>query len=156
MLSHPAHIVALGFGSGLARFAPGTCGTLWAWVAYLAMQRWLSPSTIGWVIVASIAIGWWACMVTAKNMKVLDPVHIVWDEVVSFWIVLWLLMPATWDAQLAAFVLFRFLDAVKPGPIAWADSLFHSFGWRGAFGILFDDLMAAFCTLFLIAAWRFL
>jgi endonuclease YncB( thermonuclease family) len=38
MLSHPAHILALGFGSGLSPVAPGTCGTLWAWLAYLVMQ----------------------------------------------------------------------------------------------------------------------
>ena len=45
-------------------------------------------------------------------------------------------------------------DAVKPGPVAWADDLFHGFGWRGGFGIIFDDLVAAFCTLLVIAAWR--
>ena len=42
-------------------------------------------------------------------------------------------------------------DAVKPGPVAWADDLFHGFGWRGGFGIIFDDLVAAFCTLLVIA-----
>ena len=35
MLSHPAHPIALGFGSGLAPFAPGTVGTLWAWLAFV-------------------------------------------------------------------------------------------------------------------------
>jgi phosphatidylglycerophosphatase A len=55
-------------------------------------------------------------------MNVLDPGNIVWDEVVAFWLVLWLVLcrPAS-GAQLAAFVLFRFFDAVKPGPVAWAD-----------------------------------
>ncbi|HSI53155.1 MAG TPA: phosphatidylglycerophosphatase A [Ramlibacter sp.] len=156
MLSHPAHIIALGFGSGLSPVAPGTAGTLWAWVAYLALQNWLGPLEIGLVILASLAIGLWACTVTASNMRVLDPGNIVWDEVVAFWIVLWLVMPAGWLAQLVAFVLFRIFDAVKPGPVAWADSLFHGFGWRGGFGIIFDDLVAAFCTLLVIAAWRVL
>jgi phosphatidylglycerophosphatase A len=55
---------------------------------------------------------------------------------------------------LAAFVLFRFFDAVKPGPVAWADRLFKGFGWRGGWGILWDDLVAAFCTLLVIALWR--
>ena len=59
-------------------------------------------------------------------------------------------------AQLAAFVLFRFFDAVKPGPVGWADRRFHGLGWGGGFGILFDDLVAAFCTLLVIAVWRFL
>jgi phosphatidylglycerophosphatase A len=39
MLSHPAHAIALGFGSGLSPVAPGTAGTLWAWPAG-APRRW--------------------------------------------------------------------------------------------------------------------
>jgi phosphatidylglycerophosphatase A len=155
MLSHPAHAIALGFGSGLSPVAPGTAGTLWAWLAYVVMQKWLGPVAIGLVIAAAFAIGWWACTVTAAHMRVLDPGSIVWDEVIAFWIVLWLVMPAGWAGQFAAFVLFRLFDAVKPGPVAWADDLFHGFGWRGGFGIIFDDLVAAFCTLLVIAAWRF-
>jgi phosphatidylglycerophosphatase A len=155
LVSHPAHALALGFGAGLSPLAPGTAGTLWAWVAYLLMQHWLGPLAIGAVIAASLAVGWWACTVTAAHMRVLDPGAIVWDEVIAFWIVLWLVMPASFGAQLAAFLLFRFFDAVKPGPVAWADELFHGFGWRGGFGIIFDDLVAALCALFVIAAWRF-
>ena len=112
MLSHPAHLIALGFGAGLSRIAPGTAGTLWAWAAYLLMQRWLSPAQIGIVIAISLPLGWWACTVAARNMRVLDPGNIVWDEVVAFWIVLWLVMPAGFIAQLVAFALFRFFDAV--------------------------------------------
>jgi len=162
MLSHPAHIIALGFGSGLPRMAPGTVGTLWAWVAFVVMQRWLSPAAIGWVILASLPIGWWACTVTARHMKVADPGSIVWDEVVAFWIILWLVTPAGLLAQAIAFGLFRFFDAVKPGPVGWADACFKQreassdamrWGLAG-FGILFDDLVAAFCTLLVIAAWR--
>jgi phosphatidylglycerophosphatase A len=155
MLSHPAHCIALGFGSGLSPVAPGTAGTLWAWLAYLAMQHWLDAGAIGIAIAVSLLVGWWACTVTAARMRVLDPGSIVWDEVIAFWIVLWLVMPAGFWAQLAAFALFRLFDAVKPGPVAWADNLFHGFGWRGGFGIIFDDLVAALCTLLVIAAWRF-
>lgn len=156
MFSHPANWIALGFGAGLSPIAPGTVGTLWAWLSYLLMDRWLTPAGIGWVIAAAMAIGWWACTEAAARMRVLDPGSIVWDEVIAFWIVLWLLMPAGFWAQFAAFALFRLFDTVKPGPVAWADDLFHGFGWRGGFGIIFDDLVAAFCTLFVIALWRFL
>jgi phosphatidylglycerophosphatase A len=155
MLSHPAHWFALGFGSGLSRIAPGTVGTLWAWLAYWAMQQYLSPAQIGWVIAASLPIGWWACTVTAKHMGVQDPGSIVWDEVVAMWLILWLIEPASLWAQTVAFVLFRFFDAAKPGPVSWADQLFKGFGWRGGFGIVWDDLVAAGCTLLLIALWRF-
>ncbi|MEP6790042.1 MAG: phosphatidylglycerophosphatase A, partial [Ramlibacter sp.] len=154
MLSHPAHLIALGFGSGLSRVAPGTAGTLWAWLAWLVLVQWLDTAQLGWLIAASLPIGWWACTVTAGHMRVLDPGSIVWDEVVAMWIILWLVTPASLWAQLAAFVLFRFFDAVKPGPVAWADDLFHGFGWKGGFGILFDDLVAALCTLLVIAVWR--
>ena len=110
---------------------------------------------IGWVIALALPLGLWACAVTARNMRTLDPGAIVWDEVVAFWLVLWLLTPAGLWAQLGAFVLFRFFDAAKPGPVGWADRRFHGFGLRGAFGIMLDDLVAAFCTLLVFALWRF-
>ena len=156
MLSHPAHLLALGFGSGLSPVAPGTAGTLWAWLAYRLMALWLPPAQIGLVIAVSLPVGWWACSITARHMQVQDPGSIVWDEVVAFWIVLWLVMPAGFWSQLVAFALFRFFDAVKPGPVAWADRAFKGWGARGGFGIMFDDLVAAFCALLVIAGWRFL
>ena len=156
LLNHPAHFIALGFGSGLSPVAPGTAGTLWAWLSFLVLQRWLEPGEIGWLIAGSTLVGWWACTVTANNMRVADPGSIVWDEVVAFWLVLWLISPASVWAQAAAFVLFRFFDTAKPGPMAWADQHFKGFNARGGFGILFDDFLAAFCTLLVIALWRFL
>jgi phosphatidylglycerophosphatase A len=162
MFSHPAHLIALGFGSGLSPKAPGTVGTLWAWAAFLVMRLWL-PGALGWVILAALPLGWWACTLAARHMDAADPGAIVWDEVVAFWIVLWLVLPAGLLAQIAAFALFRFFDAVKPGPVGWADRLFkpeagapaESARWgRAGWGILFDDLVAAFCTLLVIAAFR--
>jgi phosphatidylglycerophosphatase A len=70
------------------------------------------------------------------------------------WLILFLMMPAGFMDQLSAFLLFRFFDAAKPGPVAWADRLFKGFGCRGGWGILFDDLVAAFCTLLVLAFWR--
>ena len=155
LLLHPAHFIALGFGSGLSRVAPGTAGTLWAWLAYLALQQWLNPLQMGLLIAVSTLGGWWACTVTAQHMGVSDPGAIVWDEIVAFWLVLWLAMPMGFWGQLVAFALFRFFDAAKPGPVRWADQHFKGFGWRGGWGILFDDFIAAFCTLLVLAFWRF-
>ena len=159
MLRHPARWIALGFGSGLSPRAPGTVGTLWAWVAYLVLAHFIGNAHWALVIGVSLVGGLWACTVTAQHMGVADPGAIVWDEVVAFWIVLWLLLPAGFWAQVAAFVLFRVFDALKPGPVGWADRLCklrqgEAIGWRQGFGILFDDLVAAFCTLLVIAAWR--
>ncbi len=93
-LSHPAHFIALGAGSGLPRVAPGTVGTLWAWAVFLLLQPLLSD--IGWAawIAAFTLLGWWASTVTARHMGVADSSHIVIDEIVAFWLVLWLVMPA--------------------------------------------------------------
>ncbi len=165
MLSHPAHAIAMGFGSGLSPLAPGTAGTLWAWVAFLVLQNYgISDAQWALLIGASIPVGWWASTVTARNMRVLDPGCIVWDEIVAFWLVLWLAMPMGLWGQLMAFGLFRFFDAVKPGPVGWADQLFHGVNpdadhraWaKAGFGIMFDDLVAAACTLLVIALWRFM
>ncbi len=154
MLRHPAHAIALGFGSGLSPIAPGTVGSLWGWASWLLIQNSMSLNAQATLILVSLVMGWWACTLTARNMGVSDPGAIVWDEIVAMWLILFLIMPAGFIAQLAAFFLFRFFDAVKPGPVAWADRLFKGFGWRGGWGILFDDLVAAFCTLLVLALWR--
>ena len=154
MVRHPAHWIALGFGSGLSPKAPGTMGTLWAWLSWWAFQGFFSVGEQAGIILLASVVGVWACKVTAQNLGVSDPGAIVWDEVVAFWLVLMLLSPASFTSQLMAFALFRFFDAAKPGPVAWADQLFKGFGWRGAFGILFDDFVAAFCTLLCFAIWR--
>jgi phosphatidylglycerophosphatase A len=160
MLRHPARWLALGFGSGLSPRAPGTVGTLWAWAAFLVLDVWLGPAAWAALIAAAFAVGWWACARTAREMAVADPGQIVWDEVVAFWLVLWLVMPAGFWMQLLAFALFRYFDAAKPGPVRWADRLFKFSRSDAAigFGILFDDLVAAGCTLMTlalgVALWR--
>ncbi len=154
MWSHPAHVLAMGFGSGLSPKAPGTVGTLWAWASYELMTLFMTTSDIGLLIALSLPVGWWACTVTAQHMQVQDPSAIVWDEIVAFWLILWLWMPVGLWGQFVAFVLFRFFDAVKPGPVGWADRHFHGLGWRGGWGIMFDDLVAAFCTLLCISLWQ--
>jgi phosphatidylglycerophosphatase A len=161
MRGHPAHWIALGFGSGLSPKAPGTVGTLWAWVAFLVLQRWLGDAQWAELLLGGTLVGWWACTVTARHLRVADPGAVVWDEVLAFWLVLWLVSPTGFWGQLIAFALFRYFDAAKPGPVAWADSLFKGrlgepIGWAQGFGILFDDFVAAGCTLLVIALWRWI
>jgi phosphatidylglycerophosphatase A len=162
MLGHPARWIALGFGSGLSPWAPGTVGTLWGWASFLLLDRWLTE--LGWAlaIAAGLLVGWWACTRTAQHLRLADPGAIVWDEIVAFWIVLWLVTPAGFWDQCAAFLLFRAFDAGKPGPVGWADRRFkrrivggspEAIGARHGFGILLDDLVAALCTLLVVAVW---
>lgn len=163
MASHPAHWVGLGFGAGLSPLAPGTVGTLWAWLTF-PLLRWALGGDVAMALflLAATLVGWWACTLSAKHLGVTDPSAVVWDEVLAFWAVLWLIQPAGLGAELAAFALFRYFDAAKPGPVGWADRLYHGvntrddpWGWRKAgWGILLDDLVAAFCTLLVIAVWR--
>ena len=164
VFSKPSRALAFGMGSGLAPFAPGTAGTLWAWAAFLIGGYFLSTEAWLWIIGIGIVLGCWICGQVSEELGKKDFGGIVWDEVVAFWIVLIFIMPASLWVQILAFALFRFFDAVKPGPIGMIDRHFkHLEGgdssspssvglilWRG-FGIIADDLAAAFFTLFTIA-----
>jgi phosphatidylglycerophosphatase A len=161
----PLRWIALGFGSGLSPVAPGTAGTLLGWALFLVLDRWLSPAAWGLVLVAGLGIGWWACTHTARALRIADPGAVVWDEILAFWLVLWVLMPCGFIVQAIAFGLFRMFDAIKRGPVGWADRCFEGRpgappGWRQGFGILFDDLVAALCTLVVLAvgarAWAWM
>lgn len=157
MLRHPAHVIALGGGSGLAPRAPGTAGTLAAWVAFVLLEQRFGPLPWAALLAGGLVLGIWACTLCARHLGVADPSAIVWDEMLAFWAVLWLIAPAGWALQLLAFALFRFFDAAKPGPVGWADRRFKSAaGWAQGFGILFDDLVAAACTLLLMLPIRML
>jgi len=145
LLSHPAHLLSLGFGSGLARKAPGTFGTLAAFPIYWV----LAPRLTDWqfliVLVGAFAVGVWVCGITGKALGVADYGGIVWDEIVAFLLVL-LFTPPGWDWALLAFALFRFFDIVKPPPIRYFDS-----NWHGGLGVMFDDLLAAGYALLCLA-----
>ncbi|WP_310384233.1 phosphatidylglycerophosphatase A, partial [Roseateles sp.] len=105
MLGHPARWMALGFGSGLSPKAPGTVGTLWAWLSFVLINPWLNDGQWAALIGASTVLGWWACTMTARHMATPDPGAIVWDEIVAFWLILWLVSPVGFWGQLIAFAL---------------------------------------------------
>ena len=153
MLSHPAHLLAQGFGSGLSPVVPGTTGTLFGWLAFSVLtERWPGFFTpLNWTIIiaAGFVLGVWACQKTGRDMGIADHGSMVWDEIIAFWIVMLFLMPASFSTQLWAFLWFRFFDMVKPAPIGYFDRRF-----KGGFGVMFDDLVAAFYTLLLFALWR--
>lgn len=145
LLRHPAHLLAFGFGSGLARKAPGTFGTLVAFPMYWYLAPRLSDALFFFVLIWAFAIGVWVCGITGKALGVGDYGGIVWDEIVAFLLVLFFTPPG-WDWALLALVLFRFFDIVKPPPIRYFDS-----NWHGGLGVMFDDLLAAGYTLLCLA-----
>lgn len=149
MLSHPLHLISLGFGSGLSPAMPGTMGTLFAWASFAALAGHLTVVQWAWLIGIGFIAGIPITGFTAKKLGTDDPSPVVWDEIVAFWLVLLFVTPETFVGQLWAFVVFRFFDMVKPPPIRYFDR--HV---KGGFGIMLDDLIAAFFTLLVIALWR--
>src|SRR5262245_52315918 len=147
----PWHLIALGFGSGLPRFAPGTWGTVFAWASFFLLDRWLDDTGWAILIAASFVVGAYASQRTSLRLGIIDSGHIVIDEIVAFWLVLWLLpaQASGWIGVLA-FALFRMFDIAKPAPIKRLDARI-----KNGLGVMLDDLVAAFYTLLLIAIyWR--
>jgi phosphatidylglycerophosphatase A len=145
LLSHPAHFISLGAGSGLAPAAPGTAGTLLAWPLYYAISIWLLPGEIVLLTALLFALGVWTCARTGAALGVPDHSSMVWDEIVAFILVL-VFTPPDYVWQAFAFFTFRAFDVLKPPPIRQVDRR-----WKGGFGVMFDDLIAAFYTLLVIA-----
>lgn len=139
LFKHPAYFLALGFGSGLLKPAPGTWGTLAAIPLYLVYASlfsvydvWLYTS----IVIVSFIIGIYFCAKTSHDLGVHDHSDIVWDEFVGLWVTLFFVAP-TWQNIALAFVLFRIFDIVKPWPIRSIDKNVH-----GGFGIMLDDVLA--------------
>jgi phosphatidylglycerophosphatase A len=145
MLHHPAHFIALGFGAGLAPFAPGTFGTLVAIPIALALDRYAGDMGFALAIVALFLIGTWASGVTGRALGVPDHGSIVIDEVVAFLVVLF--FAGLTPLRIAvAFALFRFFDIVKPPPIRQLDAAL-----KNGVGVMLDDIVAAGYALLVFA-----
>ena len=145
VLSRPAHLIAFGFGAGLAPVAPGTFGTLLAFPLFWLFRAQTDALEFILAIVVLFALGIWACEVTGRALGAADHGGMVWDETVAFLLVLYF-APASLPWQAAAFLLFRLFDILKPQPIRYYDRTFKS-----GFGVMLDDLVAAFYTLIVLA-----
>lgn len=133
-------ILAFGFGSGLIRPAPGTWGTLLGWCLWVFGLQFLSHGSLIFVLLLGFGVGCIACQRTGKDLQSPDHGGMVWDEIIAIWCVLWLLPSSMW-VQVAAFVVFRFFDILKPPPVRWADRRF-----KNGFGVMLDDMIAAAYT----------
>ena len=134
-LKNPVHLLAFGFGSGLAPKAPGTVGTLAAVPLYLL----LAPLPLAAYLLAVVLIalaGIWICGRTSRDLGVHDHGGIVWDEFAGF-LVTMTAVPLAWPWVVAGFLLFRLFDILKPWPIGWLDERV-----AGGLGIMLDDLLA--------------
>lgn len=145
---HPAHFIAFSGGAGLSPVAPGTVGTLAAIPIYWILDYYLNPFHLLLLIDILFILGIWACGITGKVLGVPDHSGMVWDETIAFMLVLYF-TPSGWIWVLSAFLLFRFFDIVKPHPIRYYDQRL-----KGGFGVMFDDLIAAFFTLLCLSGWK--
>lgn len=145
ILSHPAHFISFGFGSGLFPGSPGTIGTLVAFPLYWYLAPRFTDAMFIVMLVWLFAFGVWVCGKTGRALGVADYGGIVWDEIVAFLLVLFF-TPEGLLWNLLAFSLFRFFDIVKPPPIRHFDKT-----WHGGLGVMFDDILAAGYTLLCLA-----
>ena len=148
MLAHPAHIVALGFGTGLSPIAPGTVGTLLALPLDALLRATVNDVAYAVAVIVAFAVGVWAADRTGGDLGVSDHGAIVWDEVVAFLGILYF-VGAEPVHQAFAFLLFRLFDIIKPPPAGFIDR-----EWHHGFGVMADDLVAAGYTLLVLALWQ--
>jgi phosphatidylglycerophosphatase A len=130
--------VAQGAYSGRSPFAPGTAGTVVGVLLYLLVKG----LGTAWYVAAAMAviiIGVW----TAGRAEILlgkkDAQSIVIDEIAGY-LVSMVLVPSGWMYVVAAFILFRVFDVIKPWPLKRLQDL------HGGLGVMLDDIGAGVYT----------
>lgn len=130
-----ARLIASFFYTGFAPVAPGTFGSLAAFVFYFPLLYLNSRLIYIATVVVISGIGIWAAGRAEKDSRIVDPSFVVIDEVAGQLITLFL-VPFSWINVVAAFLLFRILDIIKPFPGRRAEHL------PGGWGIMTDDIIA--------------
>ncbi|MBV6541605.1 phosphatidylglycerophosphatase A [Ursidibacter maritimus] len=142
-LKNPIHFLAVGFGSGLIKPAPGTWGSLVGLL--LAIFLWyLTASPLFFVVLSSISfiLGCYLCEKTSQDLGVHDDGRIVWDEIVAIFCLFICLPEYSWFYYILTFLFFRLFDIIKPYPIRYFDQQL-----KGGIGIMFDDILAGIYSL---------
>jgi len=122
--------------AGLSPVAPGTCGSLVAIVlapfVFMPLPMWGRVLALLFVLVTGTIASSRAEQILGKK----DPSEVVIDEVLGQWIAILPFAVLAWWEYVAAFVLFRFFDILKPWPVRQLE------GIGGGFGIMIDDAAA--------------
>lgn len=146
MLKILIYFLAKGFGFGLFPIIPGTMGTIFSWLSYLFFKKnwplFFTTKMNFYLISIGFLLGIWICHRTGYVLRAHDHKSIVFDEIIAFWFTLNFLPSTNLLTQFLAFILFRFFDIYKPVPISYIEFFFQN-----GFGVMFDDLLAAFYTL---------
>ncbi|HLU38652.1 MAG TPA: phosphatidylglycerophosphatase A [Planctomycetota bacterium] len=137
-------LLATGCGLGLAPVASGTFGTLGGVAVALLLQLWLAGTALGVALLAAalvlLAAGCSLTDWTERILRAKDPKPFVLDEIVGYLVALAILALVRGDpsptAHVAAFLVFRAFDVVKPWPASRLEYV------PGAPGIMLDDCAA--------------
>ena len=139
-LKKPYDFIASLGGIGLIPFAPGTFGSIFAWLVFVIMSHFVNM-LIYTIAIVFIAI--WVCEKASVNLIQKDHKSIVIDELAGMWVAL---VPVIYFASnqferiiyaCLALLFFRVFDILKPFPISYFDKKF-----KNGFGIVLDDLIA--------------
>jgi phosphatidylglycerophosphatase A len=148
-MSALARVIATWFYCGYFPKGPGTAGSIGALlVAYpiAAATNW-NPVVFVWAALLGLAPAIWAADRMARDTGSKDPQTVVVDEVIGQWIALSGAITLNhWSYWLAAFVLFRFFDILKPPPVRSLEKL------PGGTGIVMDDVGAGIYAALVLAA----
>lgn len=142
-LKNPIHFLAVGFGSGLLKPAPGTWGTLAGLL--LSIFLWsITQSSLFFILltVISFILGCYLCQKTSDDLGVHDDGRIVWDEIVAIFLMFAFLPEYNLLFYILTFITFRIFDILKPYPIRYFDEKLES-----GLGIMIDDVIAAMFAL---------
>jgi len=140
--------IASGLGSGLSPISPGTIGSIAACIAWMILPSLNVSQEIAATALVGI-VGYAASLFVMRDSSVhADPQWIVIDEWCGMWIALTCCPDRTVSWIATAFVLFRFFDISKIGPVGWAERV------PGALGVMLDDIVAGVCAGGVIAVIR--
>jgi phosphatidylglycerophosphatase A len=144
--------VSSGFGSGHARIAPGTFGSAAALIFWFLLHAIGMPASFpahAALFAVTAIVGTLAVAHSIDSQpEAADPPWIVIDEWAGLFIALTTLAPNQLGWIALGFGLFRLFDALKWGPVGWAEKL------PGAWGIIADDVVAGALTALLVGLCR--
>jgi len=146
---HSAHIAlsyiaTIGF-LGYSPFAPGTVGSLFALAVFLMTDLPIYAHFL--VIIIGALLGIYASSAAEKILNEKDSKKIIIDEFIGFYVSVFYL-PKTFDFAIAAFLLFRFFDILKPLFISKLEKTLSN-----GLGVMADDILAGIYTNIVLQIW---
>ena len=142
-LKNPFHLLATLGGIGMVPIAPGTFGSIAAWLIFVYLSHFISMINMIILTILLCILSIWICNQASKNLENKDHKSIVIDEFVGIWVAL---LPVLFIANsqfertvyaLAALIFFRLFDILKPFPISYFDK-----NYKNGFGIVIDDVIS--------------